>query len=79
VAAASVELWPFGVTANMVYQPVTDTGWVTDEVGQFVNQSDDHIHVARPEDVAGVILLLCTPEALMITGNTVRMRLIGYY
>lgn len=72
--AASVELGRLGVTANMVYPPVTDTGWVTDEVREFVNHSDDHIHVARPEDVAGVILLLCAPEASMITGSTVRMR-----
>jgi 3-oxoacyl-[acyl-carrier protein] reductase len=72
--AASVELGRLGVTANMVYPPVTDTGWVTDEVREFVSNSDDHIHIARPEDVAGVILLLCAPEASMITGNIVRMR-----
>jgi 3-oxoacyl-[acyl-carrier protein] reductase len=72
--AASVELGGFGVTANMVYPPVTDTGWVTDQVREFVSHSDDHINVARPEDVAGVILLLCAPEASMITGNVVRMR-----
>ena len=62
--AASVELGPLGVTANMVYPPVTDTGWVTDEVREFVNRSDDHIHIAQPEDVAGVILLLCAPPGV---------------
>jgi len=72
--AASAELGGLGVTANMVYPPVTDTGWVTDEVREFVSRSDDHIHIAQPEDVAGVILLLCAPEASMITGNVVRMR-----
>lgn len=72
--AASVELGRLGVTANMVYPPVTDTGWVTDEVREFVSHSDSHIHVAEPADVAGVILLLCAPEASMITGNVVRMR-----
>jgi 3-oxoacyl-[acyl-carrier protein] reductase len=72
--AASVELGRLGVTANMVYPPVTDTGWVTDEVREFVSHSDDHIHVARPEDVAGAILMLCSPRASMITGNVLRMR-----
>jgi 3-oxoacyl-[acyl-carrier protein] reductase len=72
--AASAELGHLGVTANMVHPPVTDTGWVTDEVREFVSHSDDHIHIAQPEDVAGVILLLCAPEASMITGNVVRMR-----
>ena len=32
LTGASVELGRFGVTANMVYPPVTDTGWVNDEV-----------------------------------------------
>jgi 3-oxoacyl-[acyl-carrier protein] reductase len=72
--AASVELGSLGVTANMVYPPVTDTGWVTDEVREFVSRSNDHIHIAQPGDVAGVIVLLCAPEASMITGNVVRMR-----
>jgi 3-oxoacyl-[acyl-carrier protein] reductase len=72
--AASVELGHLGVTANMVYPPVTDTGWVTDDVREFVNHSRDHFHVASPEDVAGVILMLCSPAASMITGNIVRMR-----
>ena len=72
--AACVELGHLGVTANMVYPPVTDTGWVTDDIREFVNRSSDHFNVAQPEDVAGVILLLCSPEASMITGNIVRMR-----
>ena len=34
--AAAAELAPFGITANIVHPPVTDTGWVTDEVRAFV-------------------------------------------
>jgi 3-oxoacyl-[acyl-carrier protein] reductase len=45
-----------------------------DEVREFVSHSDDHIHVARPEDVAEAILLLCAPGASMITGNIVQLR-----
>ena len=30
--AASTELAPYGITANIVHPPVTDTGWITDEV-----------------------------------------------
>lgn len=72
--AASVELGPFGITANMVYPPVTDTGWVTDEVRRFVKGSTDHLHVAEPEDVATVIAFLCSQDARMVTGNIIRMR-----
>ena len=32
--AASSELAPYGITANIVHPPVTDTGWITDEVRQ---------------------------------------------
>ena len=34
--SAAIELAPFGVTANMVHPPVTDTGWVTDAVREHV-------------------------------------------
>ena len=30
--SAALQLAPFGITANVVYPSVTDTGWVTDAV-----------------------------------------------
>jgi 3-oxoacyl-[acyl-carrier protein] reductase len=57
-----------------VYPPVTDTGWVTDAVREFVAASSDHVHVAAPEDVAEVIAWLCSDAARMVTGNVIRMR-----
>lgn len=72
--AASVELAPEGITANVVYPPVTDTGWVTEDVRRFVEGSPDHVHVAEPEDVAEVIAWLCTDAARLVTGNIIRLR-----
>ncbi len=72
--SAALELGDCGITANMVYPPVTDTGWLTEDVRQFVTQSPDHFHVAEPIDVARVIGFLCTDAASMITGNVIRMR-----
>ncbi|MCC5951116.1 MAG: SDR family oxidoreductase [Acidimicrobiia bacterium] len=72
--SASIELADDGVTANVVYPPVTDTGWVTDEVRAFVAQSTDHVHVAEPAEVAEVIGWLCTDAARLVTGNVVRLR-----
>jgi 3-oxoacyl-[acyl-carrier protein] reductase len=72
--SASVELADHGITANIVYPPVTDTGWVTDAVRDFVATSSDHVHVAEPDDVAGVICWLCGDGARMVTGNVIRMR-----
>jgi 3-oxoacyl-[acyl-carrier protein] reductase len=72
--SASTELAPSGITANVVYPPVTDTGWITDEVREFVAQSNDHHHVAEPAQVADVIAWLCTPAADLVTGNVIRLR-----
>lgn len=72
--SASTELADLGITANVVYPPVTDTGWVTDDVRRFVETSTDHVHVATPEEVAEVIAWLCTDAAALVTGNVVRLR-----
>lgn len=72
--SAAIELAARGVTANVVYPPVTDTGWVTNAVREFVKQSPDHVHVAEPADVAEVIAWLCTDAAHLITGNVVHLR-----
>jgi 3-oxoacyl-[acyl-carrier protein] reductase len=72
--SAAFELGPRGVTANVVYPPVTDTGWVTDEVRAFVAASPDHLHVAVPDEVAHVIAWLCTDAAALVTANVVRLR-----
>jgi 3-oxoacyl-[acyl-carrier protein] reductase len=71
---ASIELSGLGITANVVYPPVTDTGWVTDDIRRFVETSPDHVHVAQPAEVAEVIAWLCTDAARLITGNVVRLR-----
>ena len=72
--SAAIELAPMGITANVVYPAVTDTGWVTDDVRRFVAESDDHVHVATPREVAAVIAWLCTDEAFLVTGNIIRLR-----
>lgn len=71
---ASRELGGRGITANVVYPPVTDTGWITDDVRAFVEQSDEHWTISPPEDVAEVIAWLCTPAADIVSGNIIRLR-----
>jgi 3-oxoacyl-[acyl-carrier protein] reductase len=72
--SAALELAPFGVTANMVYPPVTDTGWVTDAVREHVAASATHIHIASPEEVAEVIAYLASEAAALITANVITLR-----
>ena len=46
--SAAAELAPFGITANVVHPPVTDTGWVTDEVRGVGRPVAELHHVADP-------------------------------
>ncbi len=72
--SAASELAGLGVTANIVYPPVTDTGWITEEVRRSVEASDELVGVARPEEVAEVIVWLVSDEARLVTGNVIRLR-----
>lgn len=72
--SAAAEMAGDGVTANVVHPPVTDTGWITDEVREFVAKDFDHHHVADPEEVAGVIAWLCADAGRIVTGNILRLR-----
>ena len=72
--AAAFELAPLGITANVVHPPVTDTGWVTDEVRRQVEERDDLIHIAKPDDVARIIAYLVSDDAHLITANRIHLR-----
>jgi 3-oxoacyl-[acyl-carrier protein] reductase len=72
--SAAFELAAYGVTANVVHPPVTDTGWVTAEVEQYVAESSDLLHVAAPDEVADVIAYLASERARLITANMIRLR-----
>jgi 3-oxoacyl-[acyl-carrier protein] reductase len=71
--SAAWELGRYGVTANVVHPPVTDTGWVTPEIEAESIAASPLGHIAQPEDVAEVICLVCSPKARFITGNRIRM------
>jgi 3-oxoacyl-[acyl-carrier protein] reductase len=71
---AAAELGDVGVTVNAVMPPVTDTGWVTDPVREFVAGSWGHHHVATPEEVAAVLVWLCSDDAWLVSGNRIVLR-----
>lgn len=72
--SAAFELAPFGITANIVYPPVTDTGWVNDAIRGHVKRSPHLIHIVAPEEVAEVIAFLSSDYARLITANVVHLR-----
>jgi 3-oxoacyl-[acyl-carrier protein] reductase len=71
---AALELAAHGVTANAVHPPVTDTGWITPVVREFVAASPDHFRVAEADEVAEVIAWLVSDDARLITANVIQMR-----
>jgi 3-oxoacyl-[acyl-carrier protein] reductase len=72
--SAAIELAEFGITSNVVHPPVTDTGWVTEEVRAHVAASRELIHIAQPAEVAEVIAYLCSEQARLITANVLHLR-----
>jgi 3-oxoacyl-[acyl-carrier protein] reductase len=72
--SAALELAEYGITSNVVHPPVTDTGWVTPAVRDFVASSREHVHVAQPEEVADVITYLASDQARLITANVLHLR-----
>ena len=67
-------LAPYGITANMVHPPVTDTGWVNDAVRKLVADDPHMFHVAAPAEVAKVIAYLASDAAALITANVITLR-----
>jgi 3-oxoacyl-[acyl-carrier protein] reductase len=71
--SAAQELGPYGVTANLVYPPATDTGWVTPAVEQAAIAASPLRRLAQPDDVAEVITLLTSHQARYITGQIIHL------
>jgi 3-oxoacyl-[acyl-carrier protein] reductase len=72
--SAAIELADYGVTANMVHPPVTDTGWVNDAVRNLVADDPHLFHVAAPAEVAEVIAYLASDAGALITANVITLR-----
>ncbi|GII80003.1 3-ketoacyl-ACP reductase [Sphaerisporangium rufum] len=72
--SAAHELGRYGITANIVVPPATDTGWVTPEIAAHVESSSPLRHVGTPEEVAEVVTYLASHQARWLTGQIIRMR-----
>jgi 3-oxoacyl-[acyl-carrier protein] reductase len=72
--SAASEMAGDGVAANVVYPPVTDTGWITDDVRRFVDGDHEHHHIATPDEVAETVVWLCADANRLVSGNIIRLR-----
>lgn len=71
--SAAHELGPYGVTANMVHPPMTDTGWINEEVEKAARGYGPLRSVGQPEDVAEVITFLASHQGRRVTAQVVKM------
>ena len=70
--SAATELARFGVTANVVHPPMTDTGWISQRIATSAQSAGSR--VATPRQVADVIVYLASEAADLVTGNVIRLR-----
>ena len=70
--SAAAELAKYGVTANVVHPPVTDTGWIDPATASRAAAAGRR--VATPREVAEVIAYLASDAASLISGNVIRLR-----
>lgn len=73
VMAAAQELGRHGITANLLYPPATDTGWITKEMGETIREDSILGHIGQPEEVAEMVVWLVSEQARYLTGNIIRM------
>jgi 3-oxoacyl-[acyl-carrier protein] reductase len=62
VLAAADELSHLGVTANVVNPGANDTGWMSDDVRQWVLSRNLQPRVGTPRDTADLVRFLCSPQ-----------------
>ncbi|GHO96992.1 3-ketoacyl-ACP reductase [Reticulibacter mediterranei] len=67
--AAAKELGQFGITVNIVSPGPIQTGHITPEIEQQVNDNTPLGRVGQPDDVADVITFLASEQARWLTGQ----------
>jgi len=72
--AAAWELGRFGITANVLCPPATDTGWITPQAEAEIIRASPLGHVGQPDEVAELIVFLASHQARFVTGQKLTMR-----
>lgn len=71
--AAAVELGQFGITINAVSPGPTQTGWMTPHMQADAARVTPLRRIGYAEDIADVIVFLCSEQARWITGQVIHV------
>lgn len=74
VASAAEELGRYGITANSICPPATDTGWLTPDQAEVIRADSWLRHLGQPADAAEVVVFLASDQARWLTGQKIMLR-----
>lgn len=71
--SAAKELGRFGITVNTVAPGATQTGWISASFEESIARETPLGRVGRPEDIADVVVFLCSEQARFVSGQLIHV------
>ncbi|MEK4750217.1 SDR family oxidoreductase [Niallia sp. FSL W8-0177] len=68
----SVALAPIGITVNSINLGPTDSGWINEDIKDYLLAQFPTGRLGKPEDVAKVITFIASDDSYWLTGQTIR-------
>lgn len=68
----SVTLAPIGITVNSINPGPTDSGWINEDIKDYLLPQFPTGRIGKPEDAAKIITFLASDDSYWLTGQTIR-------
>lgn len=71
--SAAKELGRFGITVNVVSPGAIQTGWISPDFEKKIAADTPLGRVGQPDDIADVVVFLCSQQARWVTGQLIHV------